>query len=396
MDVREFRYHIAVQVAVLTALSGGSASAGPDPRLPHTWSESVSQVDAACLLQTVSVSAPEIDGYRWFQFDVAEVLKGAPLVKRGDRLKLRRFAEGNKGSLYFLLGMKQPNGPGVEWEEIIPATRAGFDYLGHAPAPGGSTRKRLAYFVKFLGSSDPFIAPDALAEFRHARLEDVVALVPMSRDKLRQRIADPKTPMPEVGQYAFLLALCGDGHDADSIALRIQDKGDGVRFGIEGAMIGYLILTGNAGLDRLDAWTFKNKSASSDDVYGMDRTLQILWDNKLGQKVPRARLPQIPKARLLQSMRLLLDRPQHAVLGIANLEAWQDWDSQERIVGMYNCEGPRRESINLAIVRYLLESMSANPAASPRHGAAKRYLEQLRAKDPKMVEYGERERREGP
>jgi hypothetical protein len=391
MDVREIRYCIAVQVAILVALSARSASADLEPTRPHTWSKSVLLVDAACLLQTVSVSAPEIDGYRWFQFDVVDVLKDAPLVKRGDRLKLRRFAEGNKGSLYFVLGMKQSNRPGVEWEEIVPATRAGFDYLRHAPEFGGSARKRLPYFAKFLGSSDPFIAPDVLAEFRQATsFDDVVAMVPLfSRDKLRQRIVDPKTPVPEMGQYAFFLALCADAHDAELLAARIQPKGDDdVRIGIEGAMVGYLLLTGNAGLDRLDAWTFKNKSASWEDVHGMAMTLELLWNNQLGQK--------IPKTRLLQSMRLLLDCPRQADRGVTILADWKDWDSQERIVGLYDRQGPERQVLNEAIVAYLLDSIRLNRSSTQRHKAAEKYLEQLRAKDPQMVGDIERARRRGP
>ena len=63
--------------------------------------------------------------------------------------------------------------------------------------------------------------------------------------------------------------------------------------------------------------------------------------------------------------------------------------SQERIVGMYDLTGSRRR-YNIAIIEYLLASTHANPAGSPEQAAVKKYLEQLRTKDPKTV--GEVER----
>ncbi len=140
-------------------------------------------------------------------------------------------------------------------------------------------------------------------------------------------------------------------------------------------MVGYLLLTGNAGLDRLDAWTFKNKSASWEDVHGMAMTLELLWNNQFGQK--------IPKARLLQSMRLLLDCPRQADRGVTILADWKDWDSQERIVGMYDRQGPERQVLNEAIIAYLLDSIRLNRSSIQRHKAAEKYLEQLRAKRSK-------------
>jgi hypothetical protein len=380
VDHRAHCRRIAVKAAILTALVCGSANANTrEPERPHTWSQSVSQVDAACLLKWSSAAAPE-NGYRLIQFEVVDVLKGPQFVKRGDHLKLRRSVEGRKDSLFFMLGMNKPDGSGMDWEHAIPATRPGFDYLAHAPAFGGSARKRLPYFIKFLGSSDPFIAPDVLGELRQASFEDLVVFAPsMPRDKLRQRIADPKTPLPEMASYGFLLGLCGDARDAELLAAKIREKGD-LRVGIEGAMAGYLLLTGTAGLDNLDAWTLKNKSASW-DVYAATKALHFMWVKGNGK---------ITKERLIHSMELLLERPNDAALGIESLARWKAWGSQERIVGMYDRGGSRRVAVNLAIIEYLLASIRANPAGSPEQVAAKKHLEQLRAKDPETVRAVER------
>ena len=89
-------------------------------------------------------------------------------------------------------------------------------------------------------------------------------------------------------------------------------------------------------------------------------------------------------------MELLLERPNDASLGIEILATWKAWGSQERIVGMYDRGGSRRVQVNLAIIEYLLASIRANPAGSPEQAAAKKYLEQLRAKDSETVRAVER------
>ena len=76
--------------------------------------------------------------YRLIQFEVVDVLKGPQFVKRGDHLKLRRSVEGQKDSLFFMLGMNKPDGSGMDWEYAIPATRPASTTSRHAPAFGGS------------------------------------------------------------------------------------------------------------------------------------------------------------------------------------------------------------------------------------------------------------------
>ena len=78
---------------------------------------------------------------------------------------------------------------------------------------------------------------------------------------------------------------------------------------------GYLLLTGNTGLDNLDDWKFKvhnGKKAAFSETYASMMGLRFMWQYAGGR---------ISNERLQQSMRLLLDQPELADLVIADFAA---------------------------------------------------------------------------
>jgi hypothetical protein len=121
----------------------------------------------------------------------------------------------------------------------------------------------------------------------------------------------------------------------------------------------------------------------------------------------------------MQSMRILLERPELADLVIADLARWNDWSVQERLMEIYGKGDYNIPSIKRAIIRYMLASTQAKPAAVSSPAATgtasgaqstvspstvnpprdvsldfaergKKYLEQLRKRDPKTVKEAER------
>ena len=119
-------------------------------------------------------------------------------------------------------------------------------------------------------------------------------------------------------------------------------------------MSGYLIITGEEGLKVLEDEKMKKKTFVDKDgeeqklpfseVYATMQTLRFLWTYEPDR---------IPKSRLKQSMRTLLDRPELADLVIADLARWKDWEVQEQLMAMYDEEDFDIPSIKRAIVRYM-------------------------------------------
>jgi hypothetical protein len=381
---------IVPQAAILTALLGGSAVANSgEPESARSWSQAISQVDAACLLQWVASSQANEFGIREACFQVVEVLKGSPrAVRKGDRIILHWSREAGGKSLYFTLGMRNSKGPRIVWEEPVESTRIGFDYIANAPPFGGKPQKRLPYFLEFLDSPDPFIIPDARAELLRASLEDLVALVPyMPRDKYRKMMVDPTIRMDRLSLPGLMLGLCGDAEDAKLFAAKITEKPrnfpDDFRPGVELLITGYLMLAGESGLNHLDTWRFRDTSAPFSETYGAMRALEITWCKGNGK---------IKKDRLVQSMRLLLARPELVDLVIPDLAHWRDWGSLDRIAGLYGQGHFNIPSIKRAVIRYLQSCVDAKPTdvQPAQAAAAKRHLERIRRDDPKIFAEAER------
>lgn len=102
---------------------------------------------------------------------------------------------------------------------------------------------------------------------------------------------------------------------------------------------------------------------------------------------------RIPKERLKESMRVLLDRPELADLVITDLARWKDWSLQDRLMDMYQDEKFSIPAIRRAIVRYLYycSQDKGEPAADgtttrPDHAVkADELLRKLEEIDPKTV-----------
>ena len=109
------------------------------------------------------------------------------------------------------------------------------------------------------------------------------------------------------------------------------DEADKTRLGIDGIMGGYLLITGQKGLELLEESKIKNPEAPVSDVHALMSAFRFLW-----QYEPTL----IPKDRLKAAVRMLLDRPEVADLAIADLARWKDWTIHDRLMEVYKKGDP--------------------------------------------------------
>jgi hypothetical protein len=186
--------------------------------------------------------------------------------------------------------------------------------------------------------------------------------------------------------------MAGGEKDAEILAKKISEPTKDFRLGIDGVISGYLMMTGEEGLEMVENTKLK-KSADVpfSETYAALQAVRFMWTYGEGK---------ISKDRLRASMRILLDRPELADLVIADLARWQDWSVQDRLMELYGSEGYEIPAIKRAIIRYMLVSAKDTDKGTDQEGNAeeeashvtkgKKYIEQLREKDPETVRKAER------
>jgi hypothetical protein len=367
-----------------------------------TLSEQLAQADAAVLVQWASGEEPKRESVETTQigdagevsapvlarsvgttsYEIIEVVRGPQdKLKKGDLITIPRYRAGKKGDLFLLLGTEAAE---IEWSSPMEVSETSFNYMKQAPSPEALASQRLTYFVKFLEFPDSLIANDAYAEFANAPYKDITPIADeIPAEKVRAWVADPETAPTRLGLYGLLLGLAGNPADAKLMEAKILEPSEEFRLGIDGVMGGYLLLTGEAGLDLIDETKLQNTEIPFSETYAAMQALRFMWT--YGNR--------IEKPRLRQSMRILLARPELADLVIADLARWKDWTVIDRLMEMYDAEEYGIPSIKRAIIRYMLVAAKDKPeegADSSHVEKAEENLKALRDRDPKTVQQAER------
>jgi hypothetical protein len=177
-------------------------------------------------------------------------------------------------------------------------TYTSFQYFSQSPSPEAPPQKRLAYFLKFLEFGDPFVANDAYAEFANAPYKEIAPLASQfPRESLRKWVLDPNTSPGRLGLYGLMLGLCGKEDDTAVMEGIIVKPTQEFRLGIDGVMSGYLLLTGEKGLEKIDNLKLRDKKVPFSETYAAMQALRLTVD-----------IRNASRKRLMASMRILLDR----------------------------------------------------------------------------------------
>ena len=260
----------------------------------QTLSEQVAQADAVVLVQWAEGTKPEGKSPGATVYEVMQVVKTPDAkVAKGARITLDRFRTGKKGDLFVLVGS---TGTGIEWGSPLEVSEASFGYMAQAPSPEQPTQKRLEFFMKFLEFPDELVSNDAYGEFANAPYKDIVALSKsMPRERLRKWLTTNTTPVTRLGLYGMMLGLCGDEEDAKLLEGKILEQTDEFRLGIDGIMGGYLLLTGDKGLELLEEKKLSKKTkVPFSETYSAMQALRFMWTYADG-RIEKERLKKLQR-----------------------------------------------------------------------------------------------------
>lgn len=384
------RLLVAVAVACLAPLS--IALSCPLCLSPgQTLSEAVSEADVVVLAQfTEAIRKTPDSEASGVVYQTVEVMKGEWKEKR---IELARFEFGQPGDLFLLTGKLKPSKTGdeklnkadaVEWLSPKDVTEIAYRYVQQAPNKEADGAQRMKYFVKFLESSDTTIANDAYGEFATAPYADVVAIKEhFPREKLRKWIkaaqAKPNSPQKaRSGLFCMMLGHCGDKSDEELLeSMLVFTPKDDFILGQDGAMAGYLLLTGERGLKKIEEKYLANPDAPTFDLMSARTALSFLWTYEPDR---------FPKDRLRAAMRLMLARKEMQTDIITDLARWQDWAAQPQLLTMLKESSD--EHVRRVVVAYLIissESDAKSEKKQPQAEVARAELAKLRESEPPLV-----------
>ncbi|MBM4012166.1 MAG: hypothetical protein FJ286_12435 [Planctomycetes bacterium] len=376
---------VGFTVALATAALVAPADACPFcSAVSLTLAQEIAQSQAAVIGRLVepppaAALAPTADGpLPKGKFAVVEVLKGADLVAEagltgGDAKAIETIMLDDKpvGELFLLLGVEPPN---LVWSSPIRLGERGVAYvrrLGELPEKGA---ERLVFFQRHLEDEDETLARDAYDEFALAPYADVRDLkAKMDPAQLLAWIENPKVQANRRRLYATMLGVCGSQADAERIGTILEGSGLSpeqleARSGLDALIACYVALEGPAALDLVDRLFLdrQGRDVPFTETYAAVMALRFLGEES----------DLVPRDRVLQSLRLLLQEPKLADLVIADLARWQDWSVVDRLVTLFKEAKSDTIFVREPVVNYLRACPLPEAAAA---------ITELEAIDPEAV-----------
>lgn len=311
-----------------------------------TFTEEMTSMDVVVIARLVEAAPPASAGAAGAElpkarFEVVKILKGEGLVKPKQSIETLYFGDGTKGKAFLIMGIDPPQ---VMWSTPLPLSDRAQEYLAEIVKLPREGVKRYVFFQNHLEDEDEMLARDAYDEFAKASYDTVKSLKEhMNHDQLVTWIKNPDIPASRRRLYFVMLGICGDEKDLPMLEEMITSTDRKQRQGLD-AMIGcYLTLKGGEGLPMIEETFLKNKKSDYADTYAAIMALRFhVTDGKV-----------IEKNRVVQSLRLMLDRPELADLVIPDLARWEDWTAIDKLFELYKNADEKTSWVRVPVVNYL-------------------------------------------
>jgi hypothetical protein len=340
-------------------------------------------------------------------FRVVQVLRGGEFLKGAKTIEVVYFGEEAPDKEFFITGLAGVTGPDtLDWTNPIPLSLIAADYIRKLPTVPAEGADRLAFFQDYLRSDDPLLMQDSYDEFARSPYAALIALEPrMDRPKLVEWINDPRVGPASRRLFLTMLGICGKGDDVAMLEalmnydyLRMQpgiaaavatsmavgpNPGAGLidemvhteerrrRESLDALVACYLKLKGPEGMPLVEELFLKNPKVDYTQLHSVIMALRFHGEET----------DVVPKSKLLEAMRLVLDHHDLADQVITDLTRWEDWEIMPRLVGMFK-DSEEGDWIRQPVAAYLLVAEEQEGNVGEQASAAIAELETL---DPETM-----------
>ncbi len=337
-------------------------------------------------------------------FKIYKTLKGEPLLKGIENIDVVFFGPPEKDKSFLITGIGAEK---VDWSTPLPLSDKAVEYVEQLPNLPAEGAARLEFFQQYLEDDDPLLRQDSYDEFARAPYDEVIALADrLDHDQLVEWISSSTVGPSRRRLYLTMLGVCGDQGDLPMLEEMIfsdhREVEPGVKqlvqaglslggpialplvtevvrthersrkLGLDAMIACYVKLAGPEVLPAINERFLKNTKAEYTHTYNTLMALRFHGEET----------DVIPRERLLESVRLLLDHPDFADQVIPDLARWDDWEILDRLVAMFH-SADDRSFVRQPIVTYLIVASEQEGDVGTR---AKNALKELESLDPEAVE----------
>jgi hypothetical protein len=333
--------------------------------LKPTLTEEIEATDAVVFAKVLGPGALTEDGFdRKLRLQVSQILKGKSFVAENDEFETIAPATLEPGQECLVMGVLTDR---MMWSTPMKLSERSREYVLAVQTLPLEGPERVKFFLNYLEDSESFMAFDAYDEFARAPYEVVKAIkADMNRDNLLKWVQDPEVSINRKRLYFTLIGVCGLPEDLPLLERLITSPEKRDRAALDSLIACYLTLSGADGVKLIEDRFLRDKDAEYVDTYAAVAALRFHGTES----------DVIPVPRIVEAVRLLLDRPEVADLVIADLARWKDWTVTDRLVEMFKNANDKTQWVRVPIVHFL--RVNPDPAAKAK-------IEELRVVDPQSV-----------
>ncbi|MEM7478606.1 MAG: hypothetical protein AAF483_26785, partial [Planctomycetota bacterium] len=274
-------------------------------------------------------------------FSVRTIINGQELLQTKQELSINYFGKAKEEQNFLIMGVDPPE---LLWSSPLPVSDVAVKYVESIQNLPEDAMARLEFYMQYLEHPESLLARDAYSEFASADYPLIQDLKPkMDREQLLEWVQDDSLPPDRKRLYFVMLGICGKRSDAKLLEELLRSEDPNRRAGLDSLIACFATLKGAEGLDVIDELFLKNKKSQYADTYSTIMALRFHANDT----------DVIEKQRVLQSMRLLLDRPALADLVIPDLARLGDWSQIDKLVELFKTADQKSSWVRVPIINYL-------------------------------------------
>ncbi len=313
----------------------------PGPTLTEELKQSDAAVVARKLPPKKADPAVDVDEFAPSTFEILRVIKGPAGLKPGQKLSVLHVGD-EPISAHFLIVAEQDDK--LMWSQPLAVSAAAEKYAATLLTLPEEGSARLEFFLPYLSHAEQLLREDAYDEFARAPYEDVRALKPhLRRDVLLSGIGDPECAVNLRRLYLTLLGVCGTADDWPRLEAMITTESRALKPSLDAIIACWLTLRGAEGLPLIEEQILRREQVESIDINAVVHAIRFHGEEE----------KSIPRPRLAQTLRLVLDHPAQADTVLADLARWEDWSVVERVARMFREAEDETLYIRVPILQYL-------------------------------------------